>query len=72
MSGSRTNCFKLRLSPADVCDDATFLRRVNLDICGVLPTEEEARAFLADPAPDKRARKVDELLDRKEFVGAGG
>src|SRR5690606_12211580 len=43
--------------------DAPFLRRVYLDTVGVPPTEHEARAFLADEAPDKRVRVVDRLLD---------
>ena len=45
-----------------------FLRRVTLDITGKLPTEEEYRAFMADKAPDKRAKLVDRLLERKEFA----
>jgi hypothetical protein len=45
-------------------DDATFLRRVSLDLVGLLPTPEETRAFVADPAPDKRARLVRALLAR--------
>ncbi|HEY1053163.1 MAG TPA: DUF1549 and DUF1553 domain-containing protein, partial [Prosthecobacter sp.] len=48
--------------------DATFLRRVYIDIVGLLPEEEDARKFLADTAPDKRAKLVDELLGRKEFI----
>ena len=48
------------LSPE--CDDATFLRRVSLDVTGSIPTAAEAEAFLADAAPDKRERLVDRLL----------
>ena len=59
---------KLRMRPSELCSDETFLRRVTLDVTGLLPTPEEVAAFLADAAPDKRARKVDELLGRKEFV----
>jgi hypothetical protein len=55
---------RLNLPPAALCDDATFLRRVHLDVTGELPTPEEARAFLANSAPDKRAKKIDELLAR--------
>lgn len=43
-------------------NDSAFLRRATLDIVGVIPTEEEARAFLADPRPDKRAQAIDRLL----------
>lgn len=58
---------KLRIAQAAPCDDATFLRRVFVDVIGKLPSVAEARAFLADAAPDKRVRIVDELLQRPEF-----
>jgi hypothetical protein len=59
---------KLRMLPSGICDDATFLRRLTLDITGVLPTPEEHARFAADAAADKRAKLVDELLGRKEFA----
>ncbi|MEM9282284.1 MAG: DUF1549 domain-containing protein, partial [Verrucomicrobiota bacterium] len=49
--------------PATINDEA-FLRRVHLDLIGLLPTASEAREFLADPSPDKRTLLVDQLLDR--------
>lgn len=58
---------KLRILPSDICSDEEFLRRVTLDIAGMLPTEEEYREFLADAAADKRAQLIDRLLARKEF-----
>jgi hypothetical protein len=54
----------LNVPPADLCDDATFLRRVSLDIAGELPEPDEIRRFLADGDADKRARKIAELLER--------
>lgn len=42
--------------------DADFLRRTYLDLTGMIPTADEARAFFADTAADKRARLVDQLL----------
>lgn len=45
------------------CDDATFLRRVSLDLVGLLPTPEAVDAFCADADPGKRKRKIKELLD---------
>ncbi|MDZ4687195.1 MAG: DUF1549 and DUF1553 domain-containing protein [Planctomycetaceae bacterium] len=59
---------QLKLLPSDLCDDATFLRRTHLDLIGVLPTADEARAFLADASADKRTKLVDDLLQRPEFA----
>jgi hypothetical protein len=53
---------RLNMVPSDLSSDNEFLRRVYLDTIGTLPTPEEVRAFLADTKPDKRARKIDELL----------
>ena len=53
---------KLGIVPSDLCTDAEFLRRVSLDLTGTLPTAAEVEAFLGDARPDKRDRKIDELL----------
>jgi len=53
---------RLNIVPSDLAGDSEFLRRVTLDTIGCLPTPEEARAFLSDKNPDKRAKKIDELL----------
>jgi len=58
----------LNLEPSPKADDATFLRRAYLDAAGILPTAEEAEQFLADTAPDKRAKLIDQLLARDEFT----
>ena len=44
------------------CDDATFHRRVSLDVTGGIPTADEASAFLADPDVLKREKLVERLL----------
>jgi hypothetical protein len=48
----------------DPADDATYLRRVHLDLVGLLPNPDETRAFLSDGNPDKRAKIVEALLAR--------
>jgi hypothetical protein len=58
----------LGMPPADLCSDQVFLRRAYLDVIGVLPSPEEARAFLADQSADRRAKLIDSLLAREEFV----
>jgi len=58
---------KLRIAPAGLCRDSAYLRRVYLDVLGILPDPDETRSFLADKDPDKRRRLVDELLERPEF-----
>lgn len=58
---------KLGVVPSEVCNDNEFLRRASLDITGQLPTSEDVKAFTADTSPDKRARKIDELLQRPAF-----
>lgn len=45
-------------------DDSTFLRRVSLDLIGLLPSPEETRIFLADENTDKRNQKIEDLLAR--------
>lgn len=59
---------RLNIHPADVTDDVTFLRRVCLDVTGELPAPTEIRAFLADKDPDKRGKKIDELLTRPGYA----
>ncbi len=58
----------LRLEPSPRAPDRDFVRRAYLDAAGMLPSPEEVDAFLADQAPDKRARLVDTLLARPEYV----
>ena len=59
---------QLQFLPSETATDAEFVRRVYLDVIGLLPTLAETRRFLADPSPDKRARLIDELLARPEFA----
>src|SRR5262249_51652804 len=56
------------LPPSELCTDAEFVRRASLDLVGMRPTAEEGKAFLADKAPDKRAKLIDRLLERPEYA----
>ena len=62
------NLKELGIPPSPVCDDATFLRRVTLDIAGRLPTENEAKAFIASASADKRNQWIDELLRSPDYA----
>ena len=59
---------KLGIVQSDLCTDEEFLRRASLDATGTLPSVEEVRAFTSDTNPDKRSRKIDELLERPGYV----
>ncbi|MGC3968707.1 MAG: DUF1549 domain-containing protein [Pirellulales bacterium] len=59
---------RLGIVPSPGCDDATFLRRVSLDVIGRLPKPDEVRKFLGDTSPDKRTKLVDALLARPEYA----
>ena len=58
----------LGIQPANLCSDPVFIRRACLDVIGTLPTAAEAREFILDPAPGKRAALIDRLLERKEYA----
>ena len=64
----RARLHSLNISPAPICSDEVFLRRVYLDTIGTLPTPLEARGFLNDNDPHKRADLIDRLLERREFA----
>jgi hypothetical protein len=59
---------RLNIPSAELADDAAFLRRARLDVTGQLPSPDEIREFLADPSSDKRARKIDALLDEPGYA----
>ncbi len=58
---------KIRIAPSEICNDEVFVRRAYIDIVGLTPTVEEYQQFMASTEPDKRAKLIDALLERKEF-----
>ena len=61
----------LRMNPSELSSDQVFMRRAYLDLLGILPTAQEARAFLnnsASQTPQKRSELIDQLLRRPEFA----
>lgn len=58
----------LRVNPSPLADDGTFMRRAHLDLLGILPAADEARAFVADRDRAKRRKLIDRLLERPEFA----
>ncbi len=56
------------IPPSEIADDATFLRRVTLDLTGRLPTATEMKDFRGASDPKKRAALVERLLDSTEYA----
>jgi hypothetical protein len=61
---------RLKIQPSAIVDDATFLRRISLDLTGEIPTPKAVQAFLADPTPSrqKRAKMIDRLIASPAYV----
>ncbi len=59
---------KLNIVPSPLSSDYEFLRRVYLDTVGLLPTLEETNRFIESQDPQKRAKLIDELLQRPEYA----
>src|SRR5262249_56746462 len=53
---------RVGVKPAPLAHDATFLRRLSLDVTGKIPPVSDVRRFLTDASADKRARAIDRLL----------
>ena len=56
-----------KIEPAPLADDATFLRRIYIDVVGTIPTHDEALSFLDDEDPAKRSKLIDRLLDDPRY-----
>lgn len=59
---------QLGATPSAPADDATFIRRVTIDICGTLPTPAKVSEYVADQRSDKKAKLIDRLLERPEYA----
>jgi hypothetical protein len=59
---------RAKVKPAPPADDAAFLRRASLDISGKIPVVNDARKFLAEKSPEKRADAVERLLSSPGYV----
>jgi len=59
---------RLGIRPSPSADDATFVRRATIDICGTLPTADEVTDYVSDARADKRLHLIDRLLERPEHA----
>jgi hypothetical protein len=59
---------RIGLPPSELADDATFIRRVTLDLAGRLPNADETTAFLADKSAAKRDALIDRLLASGDYA----
>ena len=57
-----------KIASAKPASDAEFLRRVSLDLVGVVPNYDETVAFLDSKEPDKRGKLIDRLLADPRFA----
>jgi uncharacterized protein DUF1549/uncharacterized protein DUF1553 len=63
-----TKLRRLNIVPSPLSSDYEFLRRVYLDTLGVLPTLDETYQFIDSKDPQKRAKLIDQLLERPEYA----
>ena len=59
---------RVGMPPSELSDDATFIRRVSIDIAGRLPTDAESEAFLKSTDPAKRDKLIDALLESTDYA----
>jgi hypothetical protein len=59
---------RARIKPASLTDDATFYRRLSLDLVGRIPPSMHVRRFLNDRSPDKRRAAIDKFLDSPGYA----
>ena len=62
------NYAKHKVTPMPPADDATFVRRIYLDIAGRIPTYQETTKFLVSRESDKRTQLIDQLLGSDDYA----
>lgn len=62
------NLKEIGVPPSPPCDDATFIRRVSLDVAGRMPTADEVTTFLASTDVNKRDQWIDGLLLSTDYA----
>jgi len=65
-----TKLQRVKVQSSGLATDAEFVRRIYLDLTGLPPTAEQAKAFLEDelPSREKRERLIDELVGSGPYV----
>lgn len=59
---------RLGVTPAPLCSDTEFVRRLSIDLIGTMPTPAEVRTFVDSKDPEKRSKLIESLLERPEYV----
>ncbi len=63
-----TNLQRLGIPPSEQCDDATFLRRVTIDLVGRLPNSDERDRYWQAAADERRTNLVEDLLNHPDHA----
>lgn len=64
----KTGFAKEKVAPPDRAGDSVFLRRIYLDLVGMVPSYDETTAFLKDAHPKKREKVIDRLLADSRYA----
>ena len=56
------------IQPSAMSEDTEFLRRVHLDLTGKIPAPEDVLDFLKDGSPNKRQKKIDQLIGGEAYI----
>jgi hypothetical protein len=59
---------KWKVVPAARCTDSGFVRRIHLDLTGVIPNQSVTLKFISDASKDKREKLIDQLLASQQFA----